>query len=123
MFRFFRSHPDRQEHSKKASAEKKQNRVNQKIPDLAIFPYAAVKITPADRGCCLESIDRSNIVYLRANAPLLPLDLCTNRYGCKCAYQHLEDRRHLEPRRESDCGLPDYYSGVNRRANLRDRRA
>jgi len=51
---------------------------------------------------------------------MLPLSDCTNPAGCRCKYQHYDDRR-TEARRESDVGLPmknhpgDARNGVGRR--------
>lgn len=51
---------------------------------------------------------------------MLPLSDCDNPAGCRCKYQHYDDRR-TDARRESDIGLPmkdhpnDSRNGTGRR--------
>ena len=62
-----------------------------------------------------------NVRFLADEAPMLPLSDCCNPSGCRCKYQHYDDRR-TEARRESDAGLPtkhypnDARAGMGRRA-------
>ena len=43
--------------------------------------------------------------YLSDEAPLLPLEGCSDPRGCDCRYKHFVDRR-TDARRDSDSGLP-----------------
>ena len=43
--------------------------------------------------------------FLSDEAPLLPLSDCDNPQGCKCVYEHFDERRD-SLRREADIGLP-----------------
>ena len=52
--------------------------------------------------------------YLSEDAPVLPLAGCTNRRGCKCVYEHFEDRR-TDVRREADVGLPTRWYAPDKR--------
>jgi hypothetical protein len=120
MFRFLRPNQDNNtsQGARKLSKVKKARKLK---PENKNSPYAAVRIIPSQTSSCDEAISKSKITFLRSEAPLIPLPFCTNRYNCKCKYQHLNDRRS-EPRREADIGLPDRFSGDNRRLRKRDRR-
>ncbi len=69
---------------------------------------------------CDAARDLENVRFLADDAPMLPLGNCSNPAGCRCKYQHYDDRR-TEARRESDVGLPikdhpnDARNGVGRR--------
>jgi len=60
-------------------------------------PYHAVSIEPGPR-CCAEARAQDGKRFLSTAAPMLPLEGCTNA-GCKCRYQHHEDRRSKAERR------------------------
>jgi len=82
--------------------------------------FHGVSIRPDPENACEAACDLENIRFLADDAPMLPLSDCSNPAGCRCRYQHYDDRR-TEARRESDVGLPmkvhpnDARSGVGRR--------
>ena len=82
--------------------------------------FHGVAIEPGPEGPCQAVVDLVNVRYLADDAPMLPLNECSNPRGCNCTYQHFNDRR-TQPRRESDVGLPvkdrpnEFRSGFGRR--------
>lgn len=104
---------------KKSKAKKPGNR---RLPTARatrqIFHGVAIEPGPAER--CQAVLDLVNVRYLADEAPMLPLNECSNPGGCNCTYQHFDDRR-TQSRRESDVGLPvkdradDFRSGCGRR--------
>jgi hypothetical protein len=82
--------------------------------------FHGVSIQTDDPGACDAARGLANVRFLADEAPMLPLSNCSNPAGCRCKYQHYDDRR-TEARRESDIGLPmkdhpnDARTGVGRR--------
>jgi len=82
--------------------------------------FHGVSIHPDELNACDAARNLENVRFLSEEAPMLPLRDCMNPAGCRCKYQHYDDRR-TEARRESDVGLPmkdhpdDARTGVGRR--------
>ncbi len=82
--------------------------------------FHGVCISADEQEACAAARELANVRFLADDAPMLPLKDCTNPSGCRCRYQHFDDRR-TDARRESDIGLPvkdhpnDVRSGVGRR--------
>lgn len=82
--------------------------------------FHGVSIHPDEFSACDAARALEGVRFLADDAPMLPLSDCSNPAGCRCKYQHFDDRR-TEPRRESDVGLPvkdhpnDARDGVGRR--------
>jgi hypothetical protein len=74
-------------------------------PARALKPYAAVKIQPVKHHACQPAYDASFRVYLRSEAPTLPLRDCGMPGQCRCRYVHYDDRRHWR-RRSPNILLP-----------------
>ena len=68
-----------------------------------LFHGVAVR-SRGDR-CCDAVKALSGQRFLSEEAPLLPLAECSNPQGCRCVYEHFDERRD-NLRRESDIGLP-----------------
>jgi len=79
--------------------------------------FHGVAIRPRDDNCCTAVHNLGDARFLSAEAPLLPLTDCTNPSGCRCVYEHFDERRG-SLRRESDIGLPAQAHPVERRAGL-----
>jgi len=75
--------------------------------------YAAVEIIPSEKSCS-EAKSKAGLIFLSSEAPLIPMEFCTSRYECACKYVHYKDRRQ-DGRRATDFGLPDRFSGKDRR--------
>ena len=82
--------------------------------------FHGVSILSDEQSACEAASNLENVRFLADDAPMLPLADCSNPAGCRCKYQHYDDRR-TEARRESDVGLPmkdhpnDGRTGVGRR--------
>jgi hypothetical protein len=82
--------------------------------------FHGVSIQSDELSACEAARDLENVRFLAEDAPMMPLNDCSNPAGCRCKYQHYDDRR-TEARRESDVGLPmkdhpnDARDGVGRR--------
>lgn len=82
--------------------------------------FHAVCISTGEMDSCEAVKDLEGVRFLSEDAPMLPLRECTNPAGCRCKYQHFDDRR-TDARRESDIGLPvkhypnDVRDGAGRR--------
>ncbi len=82
--------------------------------------FHGVSIHPDEFSTCDAARKLKDVRFLADDAPMLPLSDCSNPAGCRCKYQHYDDRR-TEARRESDVGLPmkdhpeDARDGVGRR--------
>jgi hypothetical protein len=82
--------------------------------------FHGVSIHPDSSSGCEAASALENVRFLADEAPMLPLSDCSNPAGCRCRYQHYDDRR-TDARRESDVGLPmkhhpnDARTGVGRR--------
>ena len=82
--------------------------------------FHGVSIQPEAHSACdaAQALERRR--FLADDAPMLPLSDCPNPAGCRCRYQHFDDRR-TDARRESDVGMPmkdhpqDVRNGVGRR--------
>jgi hypothetical protein len=69
--------------------------------------FHAVSVV-AGPNACAQAKALKDVRLLSPQAPRLPIVGCTNPDGCKCRYQHHEDRR-AGPRRS---GLRSVRSGV-----------
>ena len=82
--------------------------------------FHGVSIRADELSACDAARNLENVRFLADDAPMLPLNDCSNPADCRCKYQHYDDRR-TEARRESDVGLPmkdhpnDARNGVGRR--------
>ncbi len=117
MFSFFSS--NKKDKAAAAKSIKKKSGAK-KIPPAASRKFAAVKIVSVESRPCLEVKRLFSEVYLCNEAPLVPLQNCTNKENCGCRYKHLADRR-TTARRVTDNGLPDKHLGKDRRKKI-DRR-
>ena len=90
--------------------------------------WRAVKMKPG-LMCCRFAESMRGKVFLAAEAPVFPLNQCTQK-ECGCKYTHLEDRRDGDDRRQATDYLDDLYdmhqkdrrSGKGRRFTDMDRR-
>lgn len=67
--------------------------------------FHGVAVRPRDENCCTAVERLGGQRFLSEEAPLLPLADCSNPQGCRCVYEHFDERRD-NLRRESDVGLP-----------------
>jgi len=87
------------------------------------FRYRAVSVHPTIMGACQAAHSLKDQRFLATEAPHLPLPDCSNPAGCRCKYQHWNDRRQ-EDRRSPFPGMADqYHSGDDRRSNTDRRRS
>jgi len=78
--------------------------------------FHGVEIVPGSHACsAVAAAARQR--YLSDEAPMLPLDECTDTSQCTCRYQHYSDRR-TQLRREADEGLPPRDVPQDRRARM-----
>jgi hypothetical protein len=83
-----------------------------------LFHGVGIRLDETDPCDAVRNLE--NLRFLADDAPRLPLPDCTNPQGCRCTYEHFDDRR-TSARRESDIGLPvkdhpnDLRSGLGRR--------
>lgn len=82
--------------------------------------FHGVAVRARGDACC-EAVDSLGTRrFLSEEAPLLPLAKCSNPQGCRCVYEHFDERRG-NLRRETDIGLPvralleDKREGLGRR--------
>jgi len=67
--------------------------------------FHGVAIRPRGDACCQAVEGLGTQRFLSEDAPLLPLTECSNPQGCRCVYEHFEERRD-SLRRETDVGMP-----------------
>lgn len=60
--------------------------------------FRAVSVESDWRGCCAAAKALEGQRFLCGEAPMLPLDDCTDPSSCHCVYKHWSDRRHQERR-------------------------
>ncbi|MDP9083595.1 MAG: hypothetical protein M3N50_07500 [Pseudomonadota bacterium] len=72
--------------------------------------WHAVSIVSTDQSCEAGRSLRA-ARFLSRDAPVLPLDGCTQRISCACAYKHHADRRGLSRRRVEITGLRYTFQG------------
>jgi len=78
--------------------------------------YRAVSID-VDHSHCDAVTEKLNQRFLSQDAPLLPLQDCSQPQQCSCKYQHWDDRRQ-EDRRAVATGIASqYYDGDEKRAS------
>ncbi len=68
-----------------------------------LFHGVALRSRAPDACCAMTELEGQR--FLSEEAPLLPLAGCDNPQGCKCVYEHFDERRD-SLRREADIGLP-----------------
>ncbi len=86
---------------------------------LKYMPYAAVKIEACDFSCS-AAFERSSNMFLKRDAPRLPLEACDSQSRCSCRFVHFEDRRQYdEDRRSGSRVLQDTFSGDDRRCPVK----
>jgi hypothetical protein len=80
--------------------------------------FHAISIV-ADPGACAQAKALTGVRLLSVEAPRLPVVGCTNPDGCRCKFQHYEDRR-AGPRRLGLRTLirEDWSADDNRRHSL-----
>lgn len=82
--------------------------------------FHGVAIKPGEVTKCDAVLALAERRFLSDDAPRVPVEACTNPRGCRCVYQHFEDRR-TSARRDSDVGPPqrlfadEKREGVGRR--------
>ena len=68
--------------------------------------FHGVAVRPRGEACC-SAVDALGAQrFLSEDAPLLPLAKCSDPKGCRCVYEHFDERRD-NLRRETDIGLPE----------------
>jgi hypothetical protein len=77
-----------------------------------IPPYRAVSVAPT-RASCPAAVAIRDKRFLVAEAPTLPLPMCTWPLSCPCKLKAHEDRRAL-PRREEAPPAPDEHKEVRK---------
>lgn len=85
-------------------------------------PWHAVSIVPGRVPCAAANAFRGRR-FLSANAPHLPLLVCTRKDSCQCAYKHHDDRRGQPRRRDEMIGLRRNARVTQERRGKRGRRA
>lgn len=60
--------------------------------------FGAVSIESDWRGCCEASRKLARQRFLAGEAPMLPLNACSQPGDCHCVYKHWSDRRAGERR-------------------------
>ena len=94
-------------------------------PRTTRYKFHGVLIKANSEFVCFAATALQDRRYLSDEAPHLPLAGCTDLQSCKCVYEHLDDRRTGDVRRESDDGLPlrdhpyNYRHGEGRRVTDR----
>lgn len=80
--------------------------------------FHAISIV-AGPGACAQAKALTGVRLLSVEAPRLPIVGCTNPDGCRCRFQHHEDRR-AGPRRSASrkSMLAAVSTGNNRRRSL-----
>jgi hypothetical protein len=84
--------------------------------------FSAVSIEPDSRGCCKAVRQLSNKRFLASEAPMLPLDECSQPGNCQCAYKKWPDRREEDDRRTGYSGLASQFYVATERRDGKDRR-
>ena len=70
------------------------------------FPYRAVSVVP-NCASCPAAVGIRHTRFLVAEAPTLPLPMCTWPLSCTCRYQMHNDRRGRERRMEEEGKPPN----------------
>ena len=83
--------------------------------------FSAVSIEPGPRGCCEAVRQLSNKRFLGGEAPILPLDECSQPGECHCVYKKWSDRRE-DDRRTGYSGLASQFYTATERRDGKDRR-
>jgi len=68
--------------------------------------FHGVAIRSRGDACCQAVEALGTQRFLSEDAPLLPLAECSNPQGCRCVYEHFDERRD-NLRRGTDVGLPE----------------
>jgi hypothetical protein len=84
--------------------------------------FNAVSIVPDARGCCEAVRQLVNKRFLGDEAPLLPLDECSQPGECHCVYKKWSDRRDEGDRRTGYKGLASQFHVATDRRDGKDRR-
>lgn len=86
---------------------------------LKYMPYAAVRIDACDFSCS-AAFEHSSKVFLKRDAPELPLKRCDAHTRCRCRLVHFDDRRQSdEDRRSGSKVLQDTFQGDERRHSVK----
>jgi hypothetical protein len=83
--------------------------------------FGGVSIESDWRGCCEASRKLARQRFLAGEAPMLPLNACSQPGDCHCVYKHWSDRRASERRAEFDGRTIQYSADIDRRGD-NDRR-
>ena len=86
-----------------------------------IRQFGSVSIESDWRGCCEASRKLARQRFLSGEAPMLPLNACSQPGNCRCVYKHWSDRRAEDRRTEYDA-LTIQFHGSNERRRGEDRR-
>jgi len=84
--------------------------------------FSAVSIEPDSRGSCKAVRQLNNKRFLVGEAPMLPLDECSQPGKCKCVYKKWPDRREEHDRRTGYRGLASQFFAAEERRHGKDRR-
>jgi hypothetical protein len=79
--------------------------------------FGAVSIESDWRGCCEASCKLARQRFLAGEAPMLPLNACSQPGDCHCVYKHWSDRRTGERRAEYDGRTIQYSADIDRRGD------
>lgn len=77
--------------------------------------FHGVAVRPRSEACCQAVKSLGTQRFLSEDAPLLPLADCSNPQGCRCVYEHFDERRD-NLRRETDIGMPERLYPEEKRA-------
>ncbi len=83
--------------------------------------FRAVSIESDWRGCCDAAKQLAKQRFLAGEAPMLPLDACSQPGDCRCIYKHWSDRRDGD-RRTPYSGLASQFHSATDRREGKDRR-
>ncbi len=83
--------------------------------------FGAVSIESDWRGCCDASRKLGRMRFLADEAPMLPLNACSQPGECHCVYKHWSDRRAGDRRAKFDQQTIQLHGDANRRKGA-DRR-
>ncbi len=84
--------------------------------------FGAVSIESDWRGCCEASRKLARQRFLAGEAPMLPLNACSQPGECHCVYKHWSDRRAGERRAVYDALTIQFDAAIDRRGD-NDRRS
>jgi len=84
--------------------------------------WHAVSVKPGPNACSVADTGRTRR-WLSREAPMLPLPGCSRPEGCRCTYQHHQDRRSMDRRAEDTDAFARPVKVATERRTGRTRRA